>query len=50
MTKPCHRALEQLCEGQNAQSFRLTHLKTTARKKSRIRKYTADMNANELMT
>lgn len=33
MTKPCHRALEQLCEGQNAQSFRLTHLKTTARKK-----------------
>lgn len=30
MTKPCHRALEQRCEGQNAQSFRL---KTTARKK-----------------
>lgn len=33
MIKPRHRALEQLCEGQNAQSFRLTHLKTTARKK-----------------
>ena len=33
MTKPCHRDLEQLCEGQNVQSFRLTHMKTTARKK-----------------
>lgn len=33
MTRPCHRDSEQLCEGQNVQSFRLTHLKPQLGKK-----------------
>lgn len=34
MTKPCHRALEQLFEGQNVQRFMHTHLNPQRGRKS----------------